>query len=286
LADQDYDTVIDLQNNLVSRSITAFLRPTRIYRFRRPRINRWIRINIPSLRRRIGTPPPVALGYLAVVRGLGIVDDGRGLELNVDNKAAAKARELLKSYHDKTGIEERSRPLIAATGARHQTKIWPVDHWVDILNAAHADGFSSQVIIGSSNERDLSEEIISRLDFPVLNTAGELDLKELIALLELGRAVISSDSGPMHIAAAVGTPVVAIYGSTVPEFGFAPFRCRGEVVQIEEELDCRPCHPHGRKSCPRKHFRCMNDIRPDMVSYALLKVTRPGIHRIASVERT
>jgi lipopolysaccharide heptosyltransferase II len=286
LADQGYDTVIDLQNNLISRSITASIKPNQVYRFRRSRINRWIRIYIPALRKRITTPPPVALGYLAAVRELGIRDDGRGLELKVDDKAAAKARELLKSYHNQAGIDGKIKPLIAAPGARHQTKIWLVEHWIEMLRAAHSEGFTSQVLIGNSNERGLGEEIVSRLGFPVLNTAGELDLLELTALLWLGRAIVTSDSGPMHIAAAVSTPVVSIFGSTVPEFGFAPFRCKSEVVQIEEELDCRPCHPHGRKSCPRKHFRCMTDIRPDMVMQALLKVTRAETRRSASVERS
>jgi heptosyltransferase-2 len=277
LADRGYDTVIDLQNNLISRSITTAIKPNQIYRFRRTRINRWIRINIPVLRKRIFTPPPVALGYLAAVRGLGIGDDGRGLALNVDDKASVKVRELLKVYYSRAGIDGKIKPLIAAPGARHQTKIWLVEHWVEMLRAAHSEGFTSQVIIGNSNERGLGEEIVSRLEFPVFNTAGELDLNELTALLSLGRAIISSDSGPMHIAAAVGTPVVAIFGSTVPEFGFAPFRCKSEVVQVEAELDCRPCHPHGRKSCPRKHFRCMTEIRPEMALQALLKVTRSGI---------
>ena len=273
IVSHSYDTVIDLQNNLSSRELISLINPARVYRFHRSRFNRWLRINFPSLRKKIGTPPHVALGYLSSVRALNVTDDKLGLELSTDSNASKEVRLILHKYHQEVGLPLGTRPLILSPSARHKTKIWLVEHWLTLMNSAKENGFISQVVVGSAQERDFLDDLISQLNFPVLNTAGEVDLNGLTAFISLGQALISSHSGPMHIASAVNTPVVAIFGSTVPEFGFAPFRCKSEIIQIEEELDCRPCHPHGKERCPRKHFRCMADISPMKVLEALKRVT-------------
>jgi len=272
LAGNHYDAVIDLQNNIVSRSIVAAINPAGVYRFRRARVNRWLRIHLPARRGKLKTPPPVAEGYLATAKPLQVIDDGLGLELNVDAVSAQAMRKLLRVYHAEANLPVDIVPLIFAPGARHNSKMWLPERWVELMRRAYAAGFESQVLIGGADEAGLIESLQSQLDFPVLTTAGSINLKELTALVSLGRVLVSNDSGPMHVAAAVGTPVVVIFGSTVPELGFAPFRCPAEIVQIDG-LECRPCHPHGRKRCPRKHFRCMKEIDSEMVMKALLRAS-------------
>jgi heptosyltransferase-2 len=267
---RNYDTVIDLQNNYVSRNLTNILKPLRVFRYRRLRVNRWFRIHIPSYRGKLTLPPHVAIGYLDTVSNIGVLDDGRGLELSVRNDARKSAEELLNEFTGRNGIQDNNPPLIFAPGARHNTKIWLKERWIELMKLAYNDGFQNLVLIGSQSERSMLESIVDSLEFPVLNTAGKTGIGEMAALIALGKALISNDSAPMHIASAVGTPLVAIYGSTVPEFGFAPFRCRSEVVQIKEDLQCRPCHPHGKEKCPEKHFRCINDIDAGEV-YSRLK---------------
>ncbi len=314
LAQKGYDTVIDLQNNIISRSIVSAVNPEHVYKYTRARFNRWLRIHFPGLRKRLKTAPSIAEGYLATAAPMWVKDDRSGLELRVNPKSAQTMRESLRSYHAKAGlpfdmtplavaagarhktetVNDRSaqtmrelmhayqketglhfnmEPFIIAPGARHNTKAWLPDHWVEFMKSAYAEGYLSQVLIGSADEDKLLETIRSQLDFPVLKTGSDIDLKELIALISLGCALVSNDSGPMHIAAAVRTPVVAIFGSTVPEFGFAPFRCSSEIVQVDG-LACRPCHPHGRKRCPRKHFRCMEYVSPEMVLTALKRIAK------------
>ncbi len=102
---------------------------------------------------------------------------------------------------------------------------------------------------------------------PVLNTAGMLSLIETAAAMDHCRVIVTNDSGLMHIAAARRRRIVAIFGSTVRQFGFYPPADRSIVVE-EHGLECRPCTPIGRASCPRGHFRCMQDITPGRVSAA------------------
>jgi len=268
----NYDTVIDLQNNVVSRGMCLALKPSRVFRYNRSRLNRWIRIHVSSYREKLTLPPHVAMGYLDTIKGLGVLDDGRGLELNVKNDALKIVEQLLNEFTAENGIKDNNPPLILAPGAAHQTKIWQKEHWIELLKMAFNDGMMKQVLIGSPSERDLLESIADRLDFPVLMTAGKTGIGEMAALISKSKALITNDSAPMHIASAVGTPLVAIYGPTVPEFGFAPFRCRSEVVQIEENLSCRPCHPHGTEQCPKGHFRCMKDIYASEVFSKLKKL--------------
>ncbi|NQU04690.1 MAG: glycosyltransferase family 9 protein [Calditrichaeota bacterium] len=268
----NYDTVIDLQNNFVSRGLTLAVKPSRVFRYSRSRLNRWIRIHVPSYREKLTIPPHVAIGYLNTIKGMGVLDDGRGLELNVKNDDLKSAERLLNEFTGKSEIQDNNPPLILAPGARHKTKIWQEDRWIELIKMAFNDGLKKQVLIGSPSEKDLLESIADRLDFPVLMTAGKTGIGEMAALISMGKALVTNDSAPMHIASAVGTPLVAIYGPTVPEFGFSPFRCRSEVVQIEEELSCRPCHPHGTEECPKGHFRCMNDIDASEVYFRLKKL--------------
>ena len=96
----------------------------------------------------------------------------------------------------------------------------------------------------------------------------------------LGRlsALVTNDSGLMHLAAAVGTPVVALFGPTVTEFGFAPAGPGHQV--LERPLDCRPCSVHGTERCPRGHFRCMKETAPEEVLAALDRLDRRRGQRV------
>ena len=97
-----------------------------------------------------------------------------------------------------------------------------------------------------------------------INLTGKTDLLLSAAIISKARLAITNDSAPAHIAAAVGTPVVAIFGPTVPSFGFAPYSDKSTVVDIGN-LYCRPCTRHGSKTCPQGHFRCMKKLLPEKI---------------------
>ena len=106
-------------------------------------------------------------------------------------------------------------------------------------------------------------KIISLLKNKPLNLVGKTNLRESFSLIKHAKALISNDSAPVHMAVAFNTPVVDIYGPTITDFGFYPYR-NGIVVEVKG-LKCRPCGLHGHNECPTGTFECMQDITPDMV---------------------
>jgi heptosyltransferase-2 len=98
----------------------------------------------------------------------------------------------------------------------------------------------------------------------IVSAAGELPLRASAALLERAEVLVTNDSAPLHLATAVGTRIVAIFGPTVPEFGFGPRGPRDLVVE-HVALDCRPCSRHGPRVCPLGHHRCMGEIGVERV---------------------
>ncbi|HEY9015471.1 MAG TPA: glycosyltransferase family 9 protein, partial [Gemmatimonadales bacterium] len=91
------------------------------------------------------------------------------------------------------------------------------------------------------------------------------------ALIQRAACLVTNDSAPLHLATAVGTPVLAIFGPTVPEFGFGPRRPE-DVSLGHADLPCRPCSAHGPMVCPLGHHRCMRELSVDLVQQALATV--------------
>lgn len=263
-----FDTIIDLQNNMVSRQLCALLRVRRVFRFRRSRWNRWQRIHLKFLEKVLKTPEPVAIGYLNSVSQLGVCDDSKGLDLNISDFWRDTVNSRLNEYRSEIGFGKDYPLLIISPGAAHATKSLPVNRWVELLNLLNKDGYPGQVLIGGKSDMARCAAISQSIAHPVLNTTGHTSLPELIALIKAGSVLVTGDSGPMHIASAVKTPLIAIFGPTVPEFGFAPFRCKHELIEIAD-LNCRPCTAHGTEKCPKRHFRCMNDINLDDIVAAM-----------------
>ncbi|MCC6754226.1 MAG: glycosyltransferase family 9 protein [Saprospiraceae bacterium] len=143
------------------------------------------------------------------------------------------------------------------------TKQLPAVQWVQML--AHLPNGLAIVILGSASDRLLGERIRSELQQlrdgqPFYNLCGQLGIGPSAAVMQRAVMNYANDSAPLHMASAVNAPVSAVFCSTVPSFGFGPLSERSFVVQTEEQLPCRPCGLHGRKSCPEGHFRCATSI--------------------------
>lgn len=162
---------------------------------------------------------------------------------------------------------ERKRPsaLVAiAPGTVWNTKRWLKERFAELAGMLIAEG-KRVVLVGGEDDAKLCEEIAALVGpEKVLNTAGRLSLLGSAELLSRCALLVSNDSAPMHLAVAVGTPVVAIFGATVPEFGFSPAGVHDEVVEVRG-LSCRPCSSHGGDECPIKTFECMVNITPERV---------------------
>jgi len=151
-----------------------------------------------------------------------------------------------------------------APGTVWNTKRWPKDRFAALAELFLAEG-NNVLLVGGRDDVDLCNEI-ANLVGPgrVINAAGKFSLLGSAELLRRCKLLVSNDSAPMHLAVAVGTPVVAIFGATVPEFGFAPAGADDEVVEVRG-LSCRPCSSHGGNECPIKTFDCMLNITPERV---------------------
>ncbi|MEO5928896.1 MAG: glycosyltransferase family 9 protein [Candidatus Kapaibacterium sp.] len=175
--------------------------------------------------------------------------------------------EALRSVRERMGDK---MPFIAvAPGSVWGTKRWNPSGFAAVIAGLRGRGMRV-VMIGSGGERDLCRAIGREAGLDERDVlAGELGLPELLAMIALAERVISNDSAPIHLAESVGTPVTAIFGPTVPEFGFAP-RGEGSVALGTEGLPCRPCGIHGSDRCPIGTHECMTSITPEVVLAASL----------------
>lgn len=150
-------------------------------------------------------------------------------------------------------------PLVAlAPGSAWGAKRWP---GYPALASALARG-ARIVVVGGAEDRGFAAEIGSAVRGPsgtVIDATGELTVLGTAELIRRCIAIVTNDSAPQHLASAMQTPTVTIFGPTVPEFGFGPLALRHATTGVSG-LDCRPCDKHGPQQCPLGHWRCMRDL--------------------------
>ena len=158
-----------------------------------------------------------------------------------------------------------------APGSIWKTKRWTEEHFVNLLNIL-AEYKLLIFLIGGKEDSELCQRIMENSNSNTINFAGKLSLLESCSLIEKMDLMISNDSAPLHIANAVKTDVFALFGPTVRDFGFYPFREKDKIFEVD--LYCRPCSKHGGKKCPEKHFKCMNMISPTVLGDAVIDYFR------------
>lgn len=151
------------------------------------------------------------------------------------------------------------------------TKQFSIEKWVDLINEIPFKG--PIYLIGGPGDKLLCDQILQKINRKsVVNLAGRLSFLASAALQKKAVLNYVNDSAPMHFASAVNAPVVAVYCSTLPNFGFGPLSDGSFIVQTNEALACRPCGIHGKKQCPLKHFDCAKTIKMDQLIAPLLQV--------------
>jgi heptosyltransferase-2 len=151
------------------------------------------------------------------------------------------------------------------------TKQFSIEKWVDLINELPFKG--PIYLIGGPGDKLLCDQILQKINRKsVVNLAGRLSFLASAALQKKAVMNYVNDSAPMHFASAVNAPVVAVYCSTLPDFGFGPLSDNSFIVQTDESLICRPCGIHGKKQCPLKHFDCAKTIKMDQLIAPLLQV--------------
>ena len=171
------------------------------------------------------------------------------------------ARDTANRLLSENGIDAASDFVSIAPGSVWATKRWTDRGFTELARWVVARGFAV-VLVGGAAEHELGERIRAGAGDRVINLAGRTGPAELAGILERGVALLGNDSGPGHLAAAVGTAVIAVFGPTDPARGFRPLGERVLTVDVGSSLDCRPCSVHGSRRCPQGHHRCMIDLEP------------------------
>ncbi len=244
LKNEEYDWVIDLHNNLRTKSLkTKLKRPYKAF----PKLNiqKWLLVNFKWNRM-----PDVHVvdRYFEAVRHLGVKPNGNKSEFPVEEEV---------NVHEMFNIVPKSY-VAMVVGAKFATKQLPKKKVVELI-----DGLSSPVILlGGPEDVSFAEQVVQSTGKQVINAVGKLSLQGSASVASQAMVVVTNDTGMMHISSAFDVPIVSLWGNTVPELGMYPYRPNQResfVIHEVKGLSCRPCSKIGYEKCPKGHFKCMND---------------------------
>lgn len=202
---------------------------------------------------------------LDLVASIGCLTDNERLSFRIRDEDRAWIRERIGAG----GIDASKPWLLCHPGASAASRRYPVGHWIEASRRLVQQAGFPLVFTGSRDEAALVDEIREGCGGKTTSLAGELDLGRLGAALSLATVAVSGNTGPAHIAAAAGTPVVDLYALTNPQH--TPWQVPNRV--LFRDVPCRFCY---RSVCPQGHHRCLAGVEPGTVVDAVLSLVREG----------
>ncbi len=191
-------------------------------------------------------------------------DETTPLELRPTLYPGADERQAVDELLATLQVDANETLVAVAPGSIWGTKRWP--GYAELAaEMVHSTGLrnSRVVVVGGKNDRALAATIVSHVAHsggpPAIDATGRLSLLASAELIGRSKLLITNDSLPLHLASAMNTPTVAIFGPTVPRFGFGPLAERTAELGVRN-LSCRPCDDHGPVICPLGHWRCMREL--------------------------
>ena len=240
-----YDIVVDFQGLFKSGILVGLSRARRKIGFDRTRELSYLFLNerLPAY----DIEKHALERYLDVARYLGARSPSPACSLPIESELSNMRNKL-------AGIKKaKGRLIVINPVARWKTKLWRESNFADLADRLVLEKKASVIFTGSSVDRDVNQRIISRMKQPALNWAGETSLKELAALAALADLFITTDTGPMHLAAAAGAKVLALFGPTAP-WRTGPYG-KSQLV-VRTGIECSPCF---KRKC-KDNVRCMEEI--------------------------
>lgn len=247
LQSENFDVVVDLHNNHRSRQVARKLKSP-CFRYSKAAVKRDLCV---YLKMNFLPDKHVVDRYFDAVFPLNVHNDHKGLDFFIPEGADFDEDDLPMVFED-------GFVAVVLAGA-HATKRIPASKVVEIGSILH----KPIMLLGGKDVYEAGEEIVSQLGDRAFNGCGKYSLYQSCSILKQADCVITGDTGLMHIAAAFQKPTAVLWGNTVPEFGMYPYMPDHRELFRNFEvcpLHCRPCSKLGRKSCPHKHFKCMNKI--------------------------
>ncbi len=252
---EKYDYIIDLHRNLRSLQLKLLL-SAKSYTFDKINWQKWLLVNwkinrLPDLH--------IVERYLQTVAPLGVKNDAAGLDYFIPERQEVDIPSFFQQHNFATAPTGTPPYIALVIGAAHATKQLPEAKLLELCQHLQLP----TVLLGGPAEAEQGKHIALTAGEHVLNTCGELSLHQSASIVRQAWKVITHDTGMMHIAAAFHKPILSIWGNTVPEFGMYPYypagMDRNTTFEIKD-LKCRPCSKIGFAKCPKKHFRCMQNI--------------------------
>lgn len=239
LKSENYDYIIDLHKNLRTARVRRSLKRMS-FAFNKLNFQKWLLVNL-----KINKMPDVHIvdRYMDTIRLFIDEPDNKGLDFFIPKTA---------NYKD----VPHENYVAIVVGANHGTKQLPNNKLIELANSI----VKPIVLLGGKDEMDLAKELESGITVNVLNLVGRLTLNQSASVVQQADWIITPDTGLMHIAAAFKKKIISIWGNTVPEFGMTAYQPDTASVVFEQKgLKCRPCSKIGYKTCPKSHFKCMNN---------------------------
>jgi len=261
LKQEHFDYVIDLHHNLRT-SIIKLRLGVKSYSFNKLNRAKWLMVNL-----KIDKLPNVHIvdRYMETVKALGVKTDDLGLDYFIPDKDEVPY-EWLPETHQKGYI-------VYAIGAQHNTKKLPLKRMIELCDKIN----KPIILLGGKEDAEMGnavaafferkpehedwEEGLTEMNKKaiIFNACGMFNLNQSASIVKKARYVFTHDTGLMHIAAAFRKEIFSIWGNTIPAFGMYPYRTKFTVLE-NTKIDCRPCSKIGYQACPKKHFKCMNEI--------------------------
>ncbi len=178
-------------------------------------------------------------------------------EVHIPAEAESKVDNYLR------GSGEKRKFAAVAPGSVWNTKIYPPEYMDEIIRFLSAE-YEQVFVIGGESDKEICSSIAERIKGNVISAAGNFSLAESIALLGHMQILISNDSAPAHLGMCADIPVLMLYCSTVPDFGFYPYNKKSYFLSFDD-LFCKPCGIHGFNECPLGNFACGYNLKPETV---------------------
>jgi ADP-heptose:LPS heptosyltransferase len=250
LKNEQYDFIVDLHHNLRTMQVKRALKKNSAA-FPKLNIEKWLMVNF-----RINKLPNIHIvdRYFETAKSMNIKNDGKGLEYQIPANEEIDLNSLPSTH--KTGY------IGFVIGANHYTKQLPAHKIISICK-----GLATPVILlGGKGDEAKALQIEQAVGSNIYNACGKYSIHGSASLVRQANKIITHDTGLMHIAAAFKKDIISVWGNTIPEFGMYPYMpgANSHIMEVKG-LSCRPCSKIGYKACPKKHFKCMEQIDEDAI---------------------
>ncbi len=206
-----------------------------------------------------------------VKRNLNMLGEYGGDSWKIAPEIVSTSAQIEKIDDFTGGSGKDGRMIVISPGSVWETKRYPLKSYAEVAASLTASGYMV-LISGSDAEKEMGEEIRRVAGDQVVNTCGQFSMVESIELMSRAALVVTNDSAPTHFAMAAGVPVLTVYCSTVPEFGFYGYSDRS--FYLSKGAHCKPCGIHGHSKCPNGSFECGTGIHPYEVVEKIVEILK------------